>query len=101
MNLIIIVSSLKQHSISAFFKNKHGKISIVQWPNIFVLAWVGLSGLSKVANDDISPCIALLATLSLAIWAYLEITAGISPFRRVLGAVVLTFIVLRIINALI
>ncbi|HEX5797724.1 MAG TPA: hypothetical protein VFX79_00055 [Candidatus Saccharimonadales bacterium] len=90
---------MDKRNITKFFKNSNGRVVIVQWPNAFVLIWAGLSMLSKVANDEISANIALLATISLLIWAYLEIKNGESPFRRVLGAIVLIFIVIGIIKS--
>jgi len=78
--------------IGKFFKNKNGKITIVQWPNIWVILWAGLTVLSKVADEELRTGIAVLATLSLVFWAYLEITDGDSMFRRVLGATVMIFV---------
>jgi hypothetical protein len=92
---------LKTHALTGFFKDKDGKLSIVAWPNVPILLWLGLSILAKVANEQIRGGISALATGFLLYWAYLEITDGDSSFRRVLGAVVLIFTVFRIISVFI
>ena len=92
---------MKTRTITGFFKDKDGKLSIVEWPNVPILLWFGLSVLAKVTNAQISTGISVLATVFLLFWAYLEISDGDSLFRRALGAVVLIFTVYRIISVLI
>jgi hypothetical protein len=89
---------LRIKALSKFFKDKNGRPVILQRPNMLIILWAGLSGLSKVANAQISGGISSFATILLIIWAYLEITDGNSVFRRVLGTVVMAFSVYGIIN---
>ncbi len=92
------MGSLRIKKLSGFFKDKNGKLAIVQRPNTLIILWLGLSGLSKVADEQISNGISILAKIFLLYWAYLEITAGDSMFRRVLGVAVLSFTIYGIIN---
>lgn len=63
-----------------FFRNPEtGRIVIAQWPNAPLWAYLAATLLRW----------SLVAYVALAIWAVLEIVKGESPFRRVLGAVVL------------
>jgi len=89
---------LRIKKLSGFFKDKKGKLAIVQQPNILIILWAGLSVLSKVVDGQISNGISALAAGVLIFWAYLEITDGDSMFRRVLGVVVALFSLYGIIN---
>ena len=78
------------HPIGNFFKDKDGKIAVIQWPNVLLWTWV----ISSVALRILKPGrpytgFMFLAEASIFAWAYLEITSGLSPFRRVLGALIL------------
>ncbi len=77
--------------LTGFFKDKNGKLAIIQRPNKLIVLWAGLSLLSKVADKQISTSISILATISLIVWAYLEIADGASMFRRALGTIVLAY----------
>jgi hypothetical protein len=75
------------------FKDKRGRIVIVQYPNLPLIGWflfesVSLllpKGNTKLAIQDI-------ATAILFSWAYLEITKGVNYFRRLFGVVVMVII---------
>ena len=92
------MGSLRVKTLAGFFKDKNGKLAIVQRPNILIILWAGLSVLSKVTDGQIRNGISTLATILLVGWAYLEITAGDSMFRRLLGVVVLSFSIYGVIN---
>jgi hypothetical protein len=92
------MGSLSIKTLPGFFKDKNGKPAIMQRPNVLIILWAGLSVLSKVTDGRISNGISILATILLVCWAYLEITAGDSMFRRLLGVVVLSFSMYGIIN---
>ena len=76
------------------FKNKHGKIVLMQWPNrpLYVAgaAWIG----TKISAGNWQTVFRIGFTLSLGYWAYLEITQGASTFRRFLGVCVLGFLLI-------
>lgn len=75
----------------SFFKDKHGKTAIVQSPNPLITGWFGLAVVNYFAH---SLLLAWLATALLFAWAFLELYQGASQFRRVLGLVVIVFIVI-------
>ena len=81
--------------IRQFFYDKKGKLSIVQLPNIPLLVWIVSMLLAKITNGTIKNGFLALATTSLFTWAYLEIQAGVSPFRRTLGVIVIVLIVVH------
>jgi hypothetical protein len=76
-------------------KDKNGKWTIVQTPNIPITVWLVCVVASKLAEGEISRNISTVGTLFLSIWAYLEIAYGDSIFRKILGLVVLIFIVIN------
>ena len=78
----------------SFFRDSKGNIAIWQCPNIPLTGWLVFKLLSAlIESDAISKGCASLSTAFLFTWAYLEITSGISYFRRLLGAVVTIAIV--------
>ena len=82
-----------QHSaLSRFFSNPEtGEVVVVQPPNAPLLVWFTASLIRWVFSPDgiVGTALSVVGTLSLFIWSVLEIARGDSPFRRVLGAVVL------------
>jgi hypothetical protein len=65
---------------TGFFRNPGtGRLVIAQWPNPPLWASLGATLLGWT----------LVAFVALVVWSVLEIWKGESPFRRVLGAVVL------------
>ena len=88
----------KQHApatvISKFFKDKDGHIAMWQFPNIPLIGWLVFMIVAMLVNygrwhNDAE----FLSAALLYTWAYLEIRSGVSWFRRVLGGVVLIYIV--------
>lgn len=78
-----------------FFKDKDGKLAIIQWPNIPLWVWIISSiALRILKHGRPHAGFAFLAGASLFAWAYLEITSGLSPFRKVLGGLVILATVL-------
>jgi hypothetical protein len=75
-----------------FFRNpKTGELVIAQRPNL-PLAIFLVATLVRLAFDPqgaVGTAVALVAALGLVWWAVAEIVRGDSPFRRVLGGVVL------------
>ncbi len=67
--------------MSRFFRNPDtGRIVVAQWPNAPLWVFIVATLLRW----------SLVAYVALAVWAVLEVVKGESPFRRVLGGVVLT-----------
>lgn len=77
-----------------FFKNKDDQTVITQKPNAPIVAWfifllIGLLPLSQELSDLVD----FLGFSAIFIWASLEILDGNSPFRKLLGVVVMVFII--------
>ena len=77
-----------QRDLGWFFRNPEtGELVVAQLPNPPLLVWLAGTALQLVVDD--SPLLEAVTTLGLIWWAILELVEGESPFRRVLGAVVL------------
>ena len=83
-------------TIPRFFRNPQtGEVVIAQPPNLPL--WIFLA--ATVVRIVVHPhgaagtAVSIVGAIALAWWAILEITKGESPFRRVLGAVVLVTMV--------
>ena len=78
-----------------FFKNSKGQIVIWQFPNIPLFNWMSFKLLSVlVQTDNLKHGFQNLSTAFLFIWAYMEIASGENYFRRVLGLVVMSFLII-------
>lgn len=92
----------KQTFIDRCFKNKEGRITLFQAPNIPLILWLVSTTLSKLATEH-STAQHLFSTVafgSLFTWAWLEIFGGVNYFRRVLGGMILILAVLMRVNIL-
>lgn len=88
-------SKNKQSPVASFFKNNQGNTVIWQTPNIPLLSWLVLKLLAMVINNEqFKSGFSKLSTAFLFAWAYLEITSGASYFRRLLGLVVMTALII-------
>jgi hypothetical protein len=72
-------------------RDKNGTVTLAQWPNPAPAVWlvtvvVGLTGVVGAAR---SGRLADVGRGALVVWALDEVVRGASPFRRLLGAVVL------------
>ncbi len=75
--------------IAHFFKDKHGNIVVWQWPNVPLAGWFLFKALSlALEKGAIKTGCERLSVAFLFVWAYLEITKGVSPFRKALGLIV-------------
>lgn len=76
------------------FQTKDGSYVYGQAPNIPILVWLVATILARISLfASIRETLELLATLSLAVWAILEVLFGVNMFRRILGSTVLFFII--------
>ncbi|GAC1330171.1 MAG: hypothetical protein NVSMB17_07290 [Candidatus Dormibacteria bacterium] len=68
-----------------------GRIVVAQLPNVPLLVFLAATAVRVLLHPRGQSAVALglVATLSLIVWAALEIVRGVNPFRRILGAVVL------------
>src|SRR3954469_18620708 len=87
----------RHSAVARFFRDpKTGKIVVVQMPNIPLWLFLVAAAIRAVLHPKgaLGTGISIVAGVSLAVWAILEIARGDSAFRRVLGAAVLVGIVL-------
>jgi hypothetical protein len=72
-----------------FVSGKDGRVHIIQWPNLPIIGWfLSMIVSTFVASGPMKVGFSYVSLAFLAIWSYLEVTQGLSYFRRVLGAIV-------------
>ena len=72
-------------------KDKDGKIAIWQLPNLPLLTWLIATALTKVMSKGKSHALFIaIAFGALFTWAVMELLSGVNYFRRLLGLVVLS-----------
>lgn len=77
-----------------FFRDKSGHIVLWQWPNVPLYGWILTKLISMIVpNNHIKTGLSHLGMASLFTWAYLELTKGVNYFRRLLGFLVLTLLI--------
>jgi hypothetical protein len=79
-------------SFDWWMRDADGRLAIAMWPNPALSVWLaakllGWTGLLPAVGDDTLRDIGRGALL---VWSLDELIRGASPFRRVLGAVVLS-----------
>lgn len=81
--------------MKSIFETKDGKRVIAQRPNVPIMIWFVflLFGRLPVSSNLLS-LFELLSFGGLFTWAYLEITAGVNMFRKLLGAGVLAAVII-------
>jgi hypothetical protein len=84
------------------FRNRQtGEITIGQRPNaaivIFAVAWVARRIL--VPTGAVGTTLDVIVTGSLTFWALDELIRGVNPWRRILGVVVLTFVIVGLVRS--
>ncbi len=85
----------KTESSKSFFKDKHGHIVIVSWPNIPLIGWIVFQVLAMIVTKGrIHTGSEALSMAFLYTWAYMEIMSGVNYFRRLLGLIVLVAILI-------
>ena len=73
-----------------------GRLVVAQWPNAPLWTWILATAGQRLTGAG---WLGWLATAGLVTWALLELTRGVSPFRRVLGAAVTTALVVRALSS--
>jgi len=66
---------------------------IAQFPNPPLIIGLAALGARYLATGAVADVLAAVGYLFIAIWAYLELTAGVNMFRRALGLAGLAYIV--------
>ena len=73
---------------------------LVQFPNLPLIVSLAGSVLARFADGRTADYADATSRLGLAVFAYLELTDGVNWFRRVLGGVVLVWLVMTVGRAL-
>ena len=87
-------------AIGWFFRNPEtGDVVVAQWPNLPLWVFLAASLVRRLFHPDggLGTVVSVVGTVSLVAWAVLELARGDSPFRRVLGAVVLVVTVVGLV----
>lgn len=84
-----------------FEDRRTGRIVVAQWPNLPLWIWIATSAWSWLAppGGGWGTALGVTGTAALAVWAIDEIVRGVNPWRRILGAGVLTFVAIRLLAA--
>jgi len=81
-------------AINWLIRGKDDRVHLIQVPNVPLIGWFVLMIVSKlVAAGSMKTGLSGLSMAFLAVWCYLEITQGMSRFRRMLGVVVALLVV--------
>lgn len=77
-----------------------GKLAIVQTPNIPLWIFFVATAVRRVLHPagSVGTAVSVVGMAALVWWAVDEIARGESPFRRVLGAVVLVFVLVGLVT---
>lgn len=76
------------------FYSKSGRLVIIQFPNIPLFIWLICIITNKfISSSTIGTVLSITGTVALLIWAILEIVGGVNYFRRIVGLVVLAYII--------
>ena len=87
--------------IDWLFRNRQtGRITIAQFPNAALWVFIAASALRRLLDPDgwTGTGLDVVATGSLLWWAVDELVRGVNPWRRLLGAGVLTAQIARLIG---
>ena len=72
-----------------------GKLVVWQNPNAPLWVWIVAKALHLITDAS---WLGVVASVALTVWAVLEITRGVNPFRRLLGAAALLSVVLQLVG---
>ena len=87
--------------MSRFFRNPEtGDVVVAQMPNIPLWTFLAATAARLVfaPHGTAGTAISVVGTVSLLVWAGLEIVRGDSPFRRVLGGIVLAGVIVGLLT---
>ena len=75
--------------VRRFFEDDRGRLVLWQVPNPPLILWGVATAATWMLEGDAAEVAALVAFGAIFTWGWLELTSGVTPFRRLLGAVVL------------
>jgi hypothetical protein len=85
--------------LGQLFRNPDtGDVVVAQKPNLPLWVFLAATAVRLVFRPEgtLGATVRVVGTLAIVVWALLEIARGDSPFRRVLGAVVLTAVTIGV-----
>jgi hypothetical protein len=75
-----------------FITDRHGKVVIMQKPNLAIVVWAVAALLAHLLpHGQSAQGFAIASRTALVVWAILEIGWGASYFRRLLGLIVMSW----------
>ena len=84
-----------QQLLDKTFRDDKGKLVIFQFPNFLLWCWIIIKLVNYFLNSGtLNDGLELLGSTVLFAWAYLEAAEGVNYFRKGLGIVIITFIVI-------
>ena len=80
--------------VDKFFHDKNNNLVLWQFPNPSIICWFVFMLISYIIPSGILKTgFASLSSAFLFLWAYLEITQGVSYFRRFLGVIIILIVI--------
>lgn len=79
-------------------RDRNGELAVAQPPNAAIMVWVTsvLVGWFDVLDDHRAAILTRVGQGALIVWGLDELLRGASPFRRLLGLVVLVVMLVRV-----
>ena len=77
--------------LDTFFRDTSGRLAVVHPPNPALWVWIAATALRWSPYDSRDVELRWIGSGALIVWSLDELVRGASPFRRVLGAVVLAW----------
>jgi hypothetical protein len=77
--------------LDTFFRDGSGRLVLVQVPNAALWVWLAAAVLRWSAYDSRDAELRWIGSGALIVWGLDELLRGASPFRRLLGVVVLAW----------
>ena len=77
--------------LDTFFRDSSGRLAVVHVPNPALWVWIAATALRWSPYDSRDAELRWIGSGALIVWSLDELVRGASPFRRVLGAVVLAW----------
>lgn len=92
--MMILMNIYLKHFVDRFMRDKNGSIVLMQFPNVPLLGWMLTAFVAYIVpSSGFSDGFSGVSRGLLFVWAYLELTSGITYFRRILGGAVMTGVI--------
>jgi hypothetical protein len=92
------VLAIRVLSAGWWMRDHNGELVLVRWPNPALVVWLVavLVGWTQMLGSARDATLAGVGRGALVVWSLDELVRGDSPFRRLLGAVVLVLQLIRL-----